>query len=103
MKAHGFNAVRCSHNLPSEYFLQACDRLGLLVIDEVFDQWQQAKRPQDYHQFFDEWSEHDIATMVRRDRNHPSIIMWSIGNEIAERADEPTGEIIARKLIATIH
>ena len=103
MKANGFNAVRCSHNLPSEYFLQACDRLGLLVIDEVFDQWQQAKRPQDYHQFFDEWSEHDIATMVRRDRNHPSIIMWSIGNEIAERADEPTGEIIARKLIATIH
>ena len=49
MKANGFNAVRCSHNLPSEYFLQVCDRLGLLVIDEVFDQWQQAKRPQDYH------------------------------------------------------
>ena len=102
MKANGFNAVRCSHNLPSEYFLQACDKLGLLVIDEVFDQWQQAKRPQDYHQYFDEWSEHDMTTMLRRDRNHPSIIMWSIGNEIAERADEPTGEVIAKKLIATI-
>ena len=102
MKANGFNAVRCSHNLPSEYFLQVCDRLGLLVIDEVFDQWQQAKRPQDYHQYFDEWSEHDMTTMIRRDRNHPSIIMWSIGNEIAERADEPTGDVIAKKLIATI-
>lgn len=102
MKANGFNAVRCAHNLPSEYFLQACDRLGLLVIDEVFDQWQQAKRPQDYHQYFDEWSEHDMATMVRRDRNHPSIILWSIGNEIAERADDPTGVDIAKKLIATI-
>lgn len=103
MKANGFNAVRCSHNLPSEYFLQACDRLGLLVIDEVFDQWQQAKRPQDYHQYFDEWSEHDMSVMVRRDRNHPSIIMWGIGNEIAERADEPAGDVIAKKLISTIH
>ncbi|WP_303012361.1 glycoside hydrolase family 2 TIM barrel-domain containing protein [uncultured Bacteroides sp.] len=102
MKANGFNAVRCSHNLPSEYFLQACDRLGLLVIDEVFDQWQQAKRPQDYHRFFDEWSEHDLSVMIRRDRNHPSIIMWSIGNEIAERADEPAGEAIAKRLVATI-
>lgn len=102
MKANGYNAVRCAHNLPSEYFLQACDRLGLLVIDEVFDQWQQAKRPQDYHRYFDEWCERDMATMVRRDRNHPSVIMWSIGNEIAERADEPTGDVIAKKLISTI-
>lgn len=101
VKANGFNAVRCSHNLPSEYFLQACDRLGILVIDEVFDQWQQAKRSQDYHQYFDEWSEHDMSVMVRRDRNHPSIILWSIGNEIAERAD-PQGEDIAKRLIATI-
>lgn len=101
MKANGYNAVRCSHNLPSEYFLQACDRLGLLVIDEVFDQWRQPKRPEDYHRYFDEWSEHDMSVMVRRDRNHPSIIMWSIGNEIAERADS-IGEVIARKLTGII-
>lgn len=101
LKANGYNAVRCSHNLPSEYFLHACDRLGLLVIDEVFDQWQQAKRPEDYHRYFDEWSEHDMALMVRRDRNHPSIILWSIGNEIAERADT-VGMEIAQRLTATI-
>ena len=102
LKANGYNAVRCSHNLPSEYFLRTCDRLGMLVIDEVFDQWQQAKRPEDYHRYFDEWSGHDMATMVRRDRNHPSIIMWSIGNEIAERADS-IGMVIAERLIGTIH
>lgn len=102
LKANGFNAVRCAHNLPSEYFLDACDKVGLLVIDEVFDQWQKPKRPQDYHRFFDEWSEKDMATMVKRDRNHPSIIMWSIGNEIQERADS-IGEEIAKRLVNTIH
>lgn len=102
MKANGFNAVRCSHNLPSEYFLDACDRLGLLVINEVFDQWQEPKRPNDYHQYFDEWSENDMSIMVCRDRNHPSVIMWSIGNEIAQRAD-PEGENIAKRLINIIH
>ena len=97
LKANGFNAVRCSHNPPSEHFLHACDRLGLLVIDEAFDQWSVAKNPQDYHLFFNEWCVKDIQTMVRRDRNHPSIIMWSIGNEIRERI---TGEglAIAEKL-----
>ena len=80
MKANGYNAVRCSHNQVSEHFLDACDRLGMLVIHETFDQWQAAKREQDYHQFFDEWSDRDLSASVRRDRNHPSIIMWSIGN-----------------------
>ena len=61
----------------------------MLVIHETFDQWQAAKREQDYHQFFDEWSDRDLSASVRRDRNHPSIIMWSIGNEVAQRADEP--------------
>ncbi len=102
LKANGYNAVRCAHNQVSEHFLDACDRLGLLVIHETFDQWQQAKRNDDYHQFFDEWSESDLIASLRRDRNHPSIIMWSIGNEIAQRADS-IGEVIAKGLVDIIH
>lgn len=102
LKANGYNAVRCSHNPPAEAFLRACDEQGLLVIDEAFDHWQKAKNPQDYHRFFDEWSERDISAMVRRDRNHPSIIMWSIGNEIQERSDED-GMRIAERLNKIVH
>ncbi len=87
MKASGFNAIRCAHNPPSEAFLDACDRLGLLVIDEAFDMWRQPKNPQDYSNYFDEWWRTDINAMVLRDRNHPSIIMWSIGNEIPEQGN----------------
>lgn len=87
LKSNGFNAVRTSHNPPSEEFLNACDRLGMLVIDEAFDQWQLPKNPQDYHFFFNEWWKKDVSSLVLRDRNHPSVIMWSIGNEIKERAD----------------
>lgn len=87
LKANGFNAIRTSHNPPSPTLLDACDRLGMLIVDEAFDQWTIAKEgnQQDYHRFFDEWSERDIASMVRCDRNHPSVIMWSIGNEIPEQ------------------
>ena len=87
LKENGFNAIRCAHNQVSEALLDACDRLGMLVIHETFDQWQQAKRNNDYHQYFDAWSEYDLKASLRRDRNHPSIIMWSIGNEVAQRAD----------------
>lgn len=97
LKQNGFNAVRCSHNPPSEGFLDACDRLGMLVIDEAFDQWAVAKNPQDYHLYFKEWCVKDIQAMVRRDRNHPSIIMWSIGNEIRERITDD-GLAIAKRL-----
>ena len=97
LKINGFNAVRCAHNPPATKFLEACDRLGLLVIDEAFDQWQKKKTPDDYHRFFDEWHEKDLSSMILRDRNHPSIIMWSIGNEIVDRAD-PSGIAIAAKL-----
>lgn len=85
MKAAGFNAARTSHNIPSEAFLHACDRLGLLVIDEAFDGWRDSKTPHDYSTLFDQWWKQDIESMVLRDRNHPSIFCWSIGNEVIER------------------
>ena len=87
MKASGFNAIRCAHNPPSSAFLDACDRIGMLVIDEAFDMWNRPKNPQDYHLYFKDWWQRDIESMVLRDRNHPSVVMWSIGNEIPERAD----------------
>jgi beta-galactosidase len=96
LKAYGFNAVRCSHNPPSEKFLESCDRLGILVIDEAFDMWQEAKNPEDYHLYFDEWWERDLSSMILRDRNHPSVIMWSLGNEIKERADSSGIEIMKK-------
>jgi beta-galactosidase len=102
MKASGFNAIRCAHNPPSPAFLEACDRLGMLVIDEAFDMWGREKNPEDYHLYFDEWWEKDVTGMVRRDRNHPSIIMWSSGNEIPERG-EPEGVERSRKLAGLIH
>jgi len=85
LKAAGFNALRTSHNPPSEAFLNACDRLGMLVIDESFDGWREQKNTYDYASIFDKWWKHDVESMVLRDRNHPSIIMWSTGNEIIER------------------
>ncbi|HUL76846.1 MAG TPA: glycoside hydrolase family 2 TIM barrel-domain containing protein [Vicinamibacteria bacterium] len=101
LKAAGFDAVRTSHNPPSPAFLDAADRLGMLVIDEAFDMWEREKNPQDYHRYFGEWWAKDLAAMVRRDRNHPSVVLWSIGNEINERADPP-GLEIARRLIAGV-
>jgi beta-galactosidase len=101
LKKCGFNAIRTSHNPPSEGFLDACDRLGMLVMDEAFDMWTEPKRPDDYHLYFPEWHSQDLRSMVLRDRNHPSIILWSIGNEIKERAD-PIGLKIGKELIGTI-
>jgi len=85
LKAAGFNAVRTSHNPPSEAFLNACDRLGLMVIDEAFDGWKEQKNKNDYSLYFNDWWKQDLESMVLRDRNHPSVIMWSTGNEIIER------------------
>src|ERR1043166_5290979 len=102
LKANGFNAIRSSHCPPSPAFLDACDRLGMLVIDEAFDMWEKPKNPDDYHKFFDEWWERDISSMVLRDRNHPSVILWSIGNEIQERADS-SGLAIIKKFRPVIN
>jgi len=82
LKASGFNAIRCAHNPPAPAFLDACDRLGMLVIDEAFDMWQEGKNPHDYSLFFDKSWRNDLEAMIARDRNHPSVIAWSIGNEI---------------------
>ncbi len=87
LKASGYNAIRCAHNPPSPAFLDACDRLGMLVIDEAFDMWEKPKNPYDYHLWFGQWWERDIESMVLRDRNHPSVVMWSTGNEIPERGN----------------
>lgn len=97
LKASGFNAVRCAHNPPSPAFLDACDRLGMLVIDEAFDAWTQGKNPDDYHLYFNDWWQRDVESMVYRDRNHPSVIMWSTGNEIPNR-DKPEVVKVAKRL-----
>ena len=96
LKASGFNAIRCAHNPPAPAFLDACDRLGMLVMDEAFDCWRDGKNPYDYHIVFDDWWQRDIDSMVLRDRNHPSIILWSIGNEVMERDGRSGGAEIAR-------
>lgn len=101
LKAAGFNAVRTAHNPPPPAFLSACDRLGLLVIEEDFDVWTISKVKYDYARFFNPWWQRDLDAMVLRDRNHPSVIMWGIGNEIPE-AWTPQGAPIARRLAARI-
>lgn len=97
LKAAGFNALRISHNPPSATLLDACDRLGILVIDEAFDMWRYGHYKDDYAQFFDKYWQDDLSKLIARDKNHPSVIMWSIGNEIPNKE---TDEIvaIARKL-----
>lgn len=82
LKESGFNAIRTSHNPPSSVMLDVCDRMGMLVIDEIFDCWTNGKKPYDYHLWFDRYAKEDTAAMVLRDRNHPSVVMWSTGNEI---------------------
>jgi beta-galactosidase len=96
LRALGVNAIRTAHNPPSPQFLDLCDRMGFLVMDEMFDCWTVGKNPYDYHLYFDEWSLIDLQDTVRRDRNHPSIILYSAGNEIH---DTPKTEL-AHKILA---
>lgn len=98
MKELGYNAVRMAHNPPSKELMEACDRLGIYVFTEAFDAWGMAKQPGDYSQFFDTDWKADMASFVKRDRNHPSIILWSTGNEIVERGGLGDGYQIAMEL-----
>ena len=85
LKEMGVNSVRSSHNPPAPELLNMCDTMGLIVMDESFDMWRRKKTQNDYARFFDEWHERDLTDLVLRDRNHPSILMWSIGNEVLEQ------------------
>ncbi|GAA4281323.1 glycoside hydrolase family 2 TIM barrel-domain containing protein [Gaetbulibacter aestuarii] len=102
MKKMGVNAIRTSHNPTSPEQLELCDKLGLLVQGEAFDVWKLPKTKNDYHTDWDAWHRQDLKDMIRRDYNHPSIIMWSIGNEIKEQK-EPYGADIAKELVAICH
>ncbi len=115
MKEMGANAIRTSHNPPAPELLDLCDRMGLLVMDEAFDEWTVGKTPAifkdgqrvaripmfGYQRFFDAWAERDLSDLVLRDRNHPSVVLWSIGNEIPEQ-DKPEGVAVARRLAGVV-
>lgn len=98
LKEMGCNAIRMAHNPPAPELLDLCDQMGFLVINESFDEWKRTKAKKGYHLYWDEWHVRDLQDMVLRDRNHPSIIAWSIGNEIPEQFDS-TGITITRELV----
>ncbi len=102
LKENGFNAIRCAHNPPSSVMLDVCDKMGMLVIDEIFDCWKAGKCAHDYHLWFDKYAKEDITSMVVRDRNHPSVVMWSTGNEIHEGAGKCDGYNTAKMIADTI-
>ena len=101
LKSFGCNALRTSHNPPAPELLELADKMGLLVMDELFDCWTVGKKKNDYSTLFDKWHEKDIETLVCRDRNHPSVIMWSTGNEVHEQYEPAKG--IARHLAEVVH
>ena len=103
LRTLGVNAVRTAHNPPAPEFLDLCDRMGFLVMDEMFDCWSGAKNPYDYHLYFDEWSKVDTRDTVRRDRNHPSIILYSAGNEIRDTTNAELAKKILAGLVEVFH
>lgn len=98
----GANALRMSHNPPAPELLELTDRMGILVMDEVFDVWERKKTPLDFHLIFPDWHEQDLRSMLRRDRNHPCIILWSVGNEVGEQYTGEDGAAIARQLVGIV-
>ena len=101
LKAMGCNAIRTAHNPPAPELLDLCDKMGFIVMDEAFDMWEKRKNRMDYHLEFEKWHKQDLEDQIKRDRNHPSVFMWSIGNEIREQFDS-TGTAIAKELAGII-
>jgi len=98
LKAGGCNAIRTAHNIMAPEFMDLCDKMGFLVMDEVFDEWEEGKRDYTYKIYYKDWYEKDLLAMVKRDRNHPSVVMWSIGNEIPDQSSV-RGPMLAKTLI----
>lgn len=98
LREMGCNAIRMAHNPPAPELLELTDKMGFLVINEIFDSWERKKTPHDFHLIFPEWSEPDTRSFIRRDRNHPSIIMWSFGNEVGEQYTGEAGAKVAQRL-----
>lgn len=105
LKAMGVNAIRTSHNPPAPELLELADKMGVIIMDEAFDMWKRQKTKYDYHLYWDEWHRKDLEDQVLRDRNHPSVMIWSIGNEIPEQwsPKDSAGAKIARELAAIVH
>lgn len=102
LKSMGVNAIRTSHNPPAPELLDLCDQMGFMVMDEAFDCWVAGKNPHDYHVLYRDWHEQDLRALVRRDRNHPSVILWSSGNEVPDQ-DKPDGPALAAQNRSIIH
>src|SRR6185369_623306 len=102
LKEMGCNAIRTSHNPPAPELLDLCDRMGFVVMDEAFDCWARQKKKNDYHLLFPDWHDADMRALIRRDRNHPCVVLWSIGNEINEQGD-PAGHHWGTELTAIAH
>lgn len=99
LKEMGVNALRTSHNMPAQEVMELADEMGILVLSEAFDMWERCKTPYDYGRFFKEWAQRDVCSWIRRDRNHPSLFLWSIGNEIYDTHADAHGQEITRRLV----
>ena len=102
LKDMGVNAIRTSHNMPAAEFMDIADEMGMLVVSEAFDMWERKKTEYDYARFFKEWAKKDVASWIRRDRNHPSLLLWSIGNEIYDTHADSYGQEITKRLISFV-
>ena len=99
----GVNAIRTAHNMPCVELMELSDEMGILIVSEAFDMWRGSKTPYDYARFFDQWAPYDVASWIRLDRNHPSIILWSIGNEIHDTHQDESGINTTKYLVSLVH